>query len=190
MIYTPKYVYCQENNSIYHFEESSTETPNETTVLLPENGLGRWILKVSFDGSVAVTQSYVEEKMSEVLEAAKEYTNEIIPSFEQQQSDFGETDPQSSAFIRNKPEIPSLDGFVRDSNYVHTDNNFSQAAVTKLSGIEELADVNVIEGIKFNGINLSPDNLKIVDINIPEPVKGDDGEDGTKWHLTENDIIE
>ena len=33
--------------------------------------------------------------------------------------------------------------FVSDASYVHTDNNFSNADVTKLSGIEAGAEVNV-----------------------------------------------
>lgn len=42
-------------------------------------------------------------------------------------------------------------GVVQDVNYVHTDNNFTTASVNKLNGIEEGAQVNVIEIIKADG---------------------------------------
>ena len=35
--------------------------------------------------------------------------------------------------------------YVRDASYVHTDNNYTTAEKTKLAGIEEEAQVNVIE---------------------------------------------
>lgn len=39
------------------------------------------------------------------------------------------------------------DGIVTDPNYVHTDNNFTNALLTKLNGIESGAQVNKIESI-------------------------------------------
>lgn len=41
--------------------------------------------------------------------------------------------------------------FVRDADYVHTDNNFTDAEQTKLAGIATGSQVNVIETIKING---------------------------------------
>lgn len=58
------------------------------------------------------------------------------------------------------------DGIVTDPNYVHTDNNFTNALLTKLNGIESGAEVNAIAGIKTNG-DLQPIVNKIVDISIP-----------------------
>lgn len=66
------------------------------------------------------------------------------------QSDWNEADSTSDAFIKNKPSIPTKtsdltndSNFVSDASYVHTDNNFTNSDVTKLSGIESGAEVNV-----------------------------------------------
>lgn len=65
------------------------------------------------------------------------------------QSDWNEADNTSDAYILNKPTIPTKtsdltndSNFVSDANYVHTDNNFTNSDVTKLSGIEAGAQVN------------------------------------------------
>lgn len=65
------------------------------------------------------------------------------------QSDWNEADNTSDAYILNKPTIPTKTSdltndsdFVSDANYVHTDNNFTNSDVTKLSGIEAGAQVN------------------------------------------------
>ena len=54
------------------------------------------------------------------------------------QSDWTESDSSSDAYIQNKPQ-----NLVQDADYVHTDNNFTDAEKTKLSGIEAGAQVNV-----------------------------------------------
>ena len=66
------------------------------------------------------------------------------------QSDWNVTDTSSDAFIKNKPSIPAStsdlvndSNFVSDANYVHTDNNLTNALTTKLNGIAEGAEVNV-----------------------------------------------
>ena len=60
------------------------------------------------------------------------------PTFTQQQANWAETDNTSVSYIQNKPS-----NLVQDANYVHTDNNFTNADATKLSGIEANAEVNV-----------------------------------------------
>ena len=60
------------------------------------------------------------------------------PTFTQQQANWAETDQSSVSYIQNKPS-----NLVQDANYVHTDNNFTNADATKLSGIEANAEVNV-----------------------------------------------
>lgn len=55
---------------------------------------------------------------------------------------------------------------VKDANYVHTDNNFTNAKDTKLTGIEEGAQVNKINSIKVNGTTQTITN-KTVDIAVP-----------------------
>ena len=80
------------------------------------------------------------------------------------------------ALILNKPTIPSKtsdltndSNFVVDSNYVHTDTNYTQAEKTKLSNIAENANnyslptssATVLGGIKI-GTNLSIDGNGVV----------------------------
>ena len=60
------------------------------------------------------------------------------PTFTQQQANWAETDQSAVSYIQNKPS-----NLVQDANYVHTDNNFTNADATKLSGIEANAEVNV-----------------------------------------------
>lgn len=56
---------------------------------------------------------------------------------------------------------------VTDSSYVHTDNNFTNALLTKLNGIAEGAAVNVIEKVKVNGTEQTITG-KAVDIAVTE----------------------
>lgn len=60
------------------------------------------------------------------------------PTFTQQQANWTESDTSSVSYIQNKPS-----NLVQDANYVHTDNNFTNADAAKLSGIEANAEVNV-----------------------------------------------
>jgi hypothetical protein len=66
------------------------------------------------------------------------------------QSDWNEVSNLSDSFIKNKPTIPTKtsdltndSNFVSDSSYVHTDNNYTTTEKTKLSNIQERAEVNV-----------------------------------------------
>lgn len=73
------------------------------------------------------------------------------------------------ATLGDDGKVPSTqlpDGIVIDSSYVHTDNNFTTALLTKLNGIEEGAQVNKIETISRNGVTL-PITNKNVDIEVP-----------------------
>ena len=54
-------------------------------------------------------------------------TGDGFDKFKNIQSDWEESNPESDAFIRNIP-----DDLVRDGNYVHTDNNFTDAFKDKL----------------------------------------------------------
>lgn len=56
---------------------------------------------------------------------------------------------------------------VQDASYVHTDNNYTTAEKNKLSGIEDNAEVNIIETVKVNGTALVPDSDRAVDITVP-----------------------
>lgn len=57
--------------------------------------------------------------------------------------------------------------FVQDATYKHTDNNYTNAEKTKLAGIDESADVNLIESVKVNGTPLEIDSGKAVNITVP-----------------------
>ena len=66
------------------------------------------------------------------------------------QSDWNESDSTDDAYIKNKPSIPTAtsdltndSNFVSDSDYVHTDNNYTSTEKSKLSGIASGAEVNV-----------------------------------------------
>ena len=76
------------------------------------------------------------------------------------QADWAETDSDSDAFIKNKPE-----NLVQDADYVHTDNNYTTAEKEKLSGIETGAEVNIIETVKVDGIPLTVTD-KTVNIDL------------------------
>ena len=55
---------------------------------------------------------------------------------------------------------------VYDSNYVHTDNNFTTAMKNKLDSVEEGAEPNKIEIIQRNG-SVLPINNKTVNVEVP-----------------------
>ena len=76
------------------------------------------------------------------------------------QSDWTESDGNSDAYIRNKPE-----NLVQDADYVHTDNNYTTAEKEKLAGIEDGAEVNVIETVKVDDISLTVTD-KTVNIDL------------------------
>lgn len=76
------------------------------------------------------------------------------------QSDWTESDGNSDAFIKNKPE-----NLVQDADYVHTDNNYTTAEKEKLAGIEDGAEVNVIETVKVDDIPLTVTD-KTVNIDL------------------------
>lgn len=83
-------------------------------------------------------------------------------------------------------ELENDNNTVTDKDYVHTDNNFTNALLTKLNGIESGAEVNAIAGIKTNGV-LQPIVNKIVDISIPTKTSQltNDGSDGTNPFISE-----
>lgn len=69
-------------------------------------------------------------------------------------------------------QLTNNSNFISDSAYVHTDNNYTTIEKNKLSGIDEGAEVNVLEGVKVNGTALTIDAEKKV--NVPVPVNTSD----------------
>lgn len=80
-------------------------------------------------------------------------------------------------------ELPN--NLVYDSNYVHTDNNFSNTYKDKLESVQEGAQVNVIEKVQKNGVDLDITN-KTVNITVPTKTSDlvNDGEDGINPYIT------
>lgn len=56
-----------------------------------------------------------------------------------------------------------------DNTFVKTDgfNEFTTAIETKLESIEENAEVNIIETVKVNGVALTPDSSRAINVEIP-----------------------
>ena len=81
--------------------------------------------------------------------------------------------------------------FVQDASYVHTDSNFTAAEKTKLAGIAEGAQVNVIESISLNGSPVTITN-KAVDLgNLATAAQLEDAEHVTAAALNDlNDRLE
>lgn len=77
------------------------------------------------------------------------------------------------------------DGIITDPNYVHTDNNFTNALLTKLNGIESGAQVNKIESISKNGEVLTITN-KNVDIEVPTKLSELENDNNT---VTDKDYV-
>lgn len=67
-------------------------------------------------------------------------TNNVISATAepQQQADWAQNDSSAVDYIKNRPQ-----NLVQDANYVHTDNNFTNADKTKLAGVEAGAEANV-----------------------------------------------
>lgn len=80
-------------------------------------------------------------------------------------------------------QLPS--DLVYDSNYVHTDNNFTTTLKDKLDGIEANAEVNTINKIQKNGVDLDITD-KTVNISVPTKTSEliNDGENGTNPYIT------
>ena len=63
-------------------------------------------------------------------------------------------------------ELTNDKNYVIDTNYIHTDNNFTDLLLTKLNDIEENAQSNKIDIIKVNGV-VQEIQEKTVDISVP-----------------------
>jgi hypothetical protein len=70
-------------------------------------------------------------------------------------SDLGISQPTKTSQLVNDS------GFISDVNYVHTDNNFTNALLSKLNGIESGAEVNLINKITVNGVEQAISNKTV-----------------------------
>lgn len=69
--------------------------------------------------------------------------------------DLGISQPTKTSQLTNDSN------FVVDANYVHTDNNFTNALLSKLNGIENGAEVNLIDKITVNGVEQAISNKTV-----------------------------
>jgi len=91
------------------------------------------------DLSQYATQSDLDDKQDKLTAGDNiTITNNVISAADQLQSNWTENDNTSVQYILNKPQ-----NLVQDANYVHTDNNYTDAEKNKLAGIADGAEVNV-----------------------------------------------
>ena len=81
--------------------------------------------------------------------------------------------------------------YIQDSSYQHTDNNYTTTEKTKLAGIEEGAEVNVIDKVLVNGIEQTITN-KAVDIKVENStiygIKRSLTTSSSAWERTDNAV--
>lgn len=86
----------------------------------------------------SVDTSEIQEKLTAGSNIVIEGNTISATAEPQLQANWNETDTSSVQYIQNKPQ-----NLVQDPDYVHTDNNFTDAEKSKLTGIEAGAEANV-----------------------------------------------
>lgn len=114
---------------------SALPTVNDATLTIQKNGstIDTFTANSSTNKTVNIA---VPTKTSDLQNDSGFITSSDIPA--QVQANWNESDSGSASFIQNKPQ-----NIVQDASYVHTDENFTSADKTKLSGIAAGAEVNV-----------------------------------------------
>lgn len=183
LTYCPKYAYCFANDKLYEYVATSIATADDIDVLMPTSLVGRWVKIKDYSTSVGVTKSYVDLQDAATLQAANDYTDAYCEEGAEV-NDIASISVNSVNVVpdgnrnvditvpENTSDLNNDDNFVADANYVHTDNNYDNAAVNKLAGIATGAQVNVIETVKVNDVAL-PIVGKAVNITT---TKGDQGD--------------
>lgn len=106
---------------------------------------------LELDGTeFSVDTTVIQEKLTAGSNIVIEGNTISATAEPQQQADWTETDSSSVTYIQHKPQ-----NLVQDPDYVHTDNNFTDADKTKLDGIEAGAEANV--QADWNETNTSSD---------------------------------
>lgn len=109
-----------------------------------------------------VTLGEVEEKLEDIEEGAQV---NVIETVKVNGTALQVNGKAVDVTVPTKLTDLTNDGnFVKDANYVHTDNNYTTDEKTKLSGIAVGAQVNVIEGVQVDGVDLVVDKNKKVNI--------------------------
>lgn len=86
----------------------------------------------------SVDTSEIQEKLTAGSNIVIEGNTISATAEPQLQANWAESDMTSVQYIQNKPQ-----NLVQDPDYVHTDNNFTDAEQSKLAGIEAGAEANV-----------------------------------------------
>lgn len=221
LTYCPKYAYCFANDKLYEYDATSTAAADDVDVLLPSSSVGRWLTARDFSTSVAVTQQYVDDKDSLLASQLEGYVDARcedgaqVNTIESISVNTVDVSPDGNKNVditvpKNTSELVNDSNFVVDATYVHTDNNYTNAEKSKLSGIDAAAQVNVIETVKVNGTALPVVN-KAVDITTTTGDTGDSayevavaegyngsqaewvaslqGADGTLWKYTAEALV-
>ena len=94
---------------------------------------------LDLDGTeFSVDTSEIQEKLTAGSNIVIEGNTISATAEPQLQANWAEDDSSSVQYIQNKPQ-----NLVQDPDYVHTDNNFTDAEQSKLAGIEAGAEANV-----------------------------------------------
>ena len=93
--------------------------------------------------------------------------------------------PDTTVIPTKTSDLQNDSHFVSDSNYVHTDNNFTSTAKAKLGTIEGYAQKNIIEEVHVNGTALTVTN-KAVDVTVPTNTSDLNNDSG---YLTSSDAV-
>lgn len=114
--------------------------------------------KVDRDGSkVLSTNDYTDEDRDKLAGIEHGAEKNI-------QSDWNQVDTTADDYIKNKPE-----NLAQDSNYVHTDNNFTDQDKLKLRDIEARAEVNKIDKVSdYSGrpLTITDKGVKLPDFAL------------------------
>jgi len=146
-------VFKQENDKLY--ATKAEKTAIETRVKALED-----------DDSAANTIEIVKVNNVALVPDASKAVNVTVPT--------AVTDLSDASSYAKTTDIPTAisdltndNNTVTDASYVHTDNNFTNALLTKLNGIADTAEVNAIDKIKVNNVEQTITN-KTVDITAVE----------------------
>ncbi len=118
------------------------------------------------EGKGLSTNDYTTAEKTKLEGIAESAQVNILEGVQVNNSDLPITNKKVNVTVPTKLSQLNNDGnFVTDTNYIHTDNNYTTAEKTKLEGIDEDAQVNAIEVIKVNGTEQTITN-KTVNISI------------------------
>ena len=146
-------VFKQENDKLY--ATKAEKTAIETRVKALED-----------DDSAANTIEIVKVNNVALVPDASKAVNITVPTAVTDLSD-ASTYAKTYDIPTKISDLTNDNNTVTDASYVHTDNNFTNALLTKLNGIADAAEVNAIDKIKVNNVEQTITN-KTVDITAVE----------------------